>query len=80
MRLPQVVIVKKTLSSRYKNTPRPSNWDLRKEGLDEIESSDGSRLVLKSNGGQSTPQPGWKILLSKEESEGVYLWTLYGLT
>ena len=78
MKLPKSVVVGKTLSSRYSDGLRPMNWDLRCSVVEEVESVEGERFVLASEGGQSTPQPGWKIMLIHEHSEGAYYWTLQG--
>ncbi len=79
MKLPKFIVVGKTLTSRYGDGVRPQNWDQRISGVEEIESVDGVHFVLNSEGGQSTPQPGWKIMLLSEYSEGTYSWTLQGI-
>lgn len=78
MKLPKFIVVGKTVTSRYADCVRPQNWDQRIAGIEEVESIDGVRFVLNSEGGQSTPQPGWKIMLLSEHSEGAYSWTLQG--
>jgi hypothetical protein len=79
VKLPKFIVVGKILTSRYANGVRPQSWDQRSSGIEEIESVDGVRFVLNSEGGQSTPQPGWKIMLLSEHSEGAYSWTLQGI-
>lgn len=77
--LPRRVRVGEVLRSRYADSGRPLSWDLRKEGIDEIQSSDGEALKLFSDGGQSTPKPGWTILLTEGNPNTGYRWTLYGI-
>lgn len=79
MKLPKFIVVGKTVVSRYADGIRPQNWDQRVSGIEEIESVDGVHFVLSSEGGQSTPQPGWKIMLLSEQTEGIYSWTLQGV-
>ena len=80
MKLPKFIVVGKTLTSRYSDGIRPQTWDKRISGVEEVESVDGDRFVLNSEGGQSTPKPGWKIMLLSEHSEGTYSWTLQGIS
>ena len=79
---PKRVEIKSVLSPRYLEYPqggRPLSWDNRKEGVDEVELCDGSKLRLISDGGQSTPSPGWVLMLTSGSEESGYRWTLYGL-
>lgn len=80
--IPVLKLVKRVTSSRYQNIEnvRPESWDLREEGRDIIETEDGLTLCLWSDGGQSPPQPGWKIMISDGDSSTGYHWTLYGLS
>jgi len=83
--LPQRVTVGKLLSGRYSPGKRPVSWDERKEGRETIETIDGRVLHLASNGGQSTPDRNWELLLTRisqdsgESSEPAFIWTLYGI-
>lgn len=82
--LPRRVHVKKVISSRYSSGERPLSWDERVAGIEEIQAEDGELVVLFSNGGQSTPKPGWDILLtqphrSAQASQLALEWTLYGI-
>jgi len=82
--LPKRVVVAEVLSSRYEPGERPVSWDDRSPGLETIRDASGVQHQLYSNGGQSTPAPGWELLLTKEAStqaEGAQPleWTLYGI-
>ena len=75
------ILVSKVISSRYddlKGGGRPDNWDLRRSGVDIIQSAAGESLKLSCDGGQSTPHPGWVIMVTGGDSEKGYRWTLYG--
>ena len=69
---PRRVKVKEVLLSRYQvrgderytSGKKPLSWDERIAGIDEILTEAGERLKLFSNGGQSTPAPGWELLLT----------------
>ncbi len=82
--LPKRVTVSEVITSRYLPGTRPVSWDLRVPGFEVIRTTSGEEIVLASNGGQSTPAPGWQLLLTKEaQSETnnrVLEWTLYGVT
>ncbi|HQH27469.1 MAG TPA: hypothetical protein PLP17_08745 [Oligoflexia bacterium] len=82
------ITVKQVLESRYPAGKRPLDWEQRREGIEVIETADGERLCLFSDGGQSTPAPGWDLVLcgaSPEVPCGVgdkgpaFKWTLYGI-
>ena len=75
----KVIQVKKIISSRYNSEERPSSWDDRIAGIDQIESDDGQIYDLISSGQQSTPKPGWGILLQEQKPEG-FTWTLYSMS
>jgi hypothetical protein len=74
----RLVEIAQIVSSRYRNNIRPSSWGLRVEGIDVVITTTGETLSLKSNGGQSPPLPGWKILLRSIDNNNAYTWTLYG--
>jgi len=76
------VVVKEILSSRYQTTDRPVRWVERIAGIDKILTTSGQEVTLYSNGGQSTPETGWELLLTGPTTEnGVTAtsWTLYGI-
>ncbi len=85
--LPRKITVKKLINSRYKDGIRPISWDNRFSGIDKVITDDGEELTLLSDGGQSTPAPGWILMLTKNDSlqakDGTNLeglaWTLYGI-
>jgi len=58
---------------------RPDNWDERHSGVDVVRTSDGEVLKLLSDGMQSTPKPGWVIMLLDGNHEQGFRWTLYGI-
>lgn len=58
---------------------RPDNWDKRFGGVDVISLDNGETVTLVSSGQQSTPQPGWTLMLTAEKPGVGYEWTLYGL-
>ena len=87
---PRRVKVAKIIQSRYEPGKRPVSWDKRLEGIEQIKTADGEVIALFSGGSQSTPAPGWELLLT----QGIELdlttgdhaniacgtaWTLYGL-
>ncbi len=69
---PRRVKIKSVLRSRYESRgdgrflsgSKPLSWDERISGVDEVLTENGERLELFSNGGQSTPAPGWELLLT----------------
>lgn len=78
-KLPARVRVSKIVSSRYNDNTRPLVWDERKSGQDVIETQDGLKIALQSDGGQSPPKAGWTILLRSGDANQGYDWTLYGM-
>ena len=86
------VLVQEVVSGRYQGRPRPLSWDKRCAGIEKIVTSEGETLTLLSGGGQSTPKPGWELLLVRTAEEKDYqvqclkpteeqalTWTLYGI-
>lgn len=76
---PRKVVVASIVKSRYPQNRRPDSWDKRVAGADVVRTSDGSELILQSDGGQAPPQIGWVIMLTSGNHERGYEWTLYGL-
>jgi hypothetical protein len=85
------VCVAEVLSSRYGAVSngaqraegagdRPQSWDDRKTGIDVIRSLGGETIKLKSSPMQSTPKPGWVLVLTGGTYEEGYTWTLYGIS
>ena len=76
--------VSKVISSRYSAWPtspeRPDSWDERMSGCDTVEAEGGEVIRLASSPMQSTPRPGWVILLSDGDSKSGFTWTLYGIS
>jgi len=80
VKLPRRVKVAEVLKGRYQPGKKPLSWDERSAAVEQIRTVDGEQLSLFSTGGQSTPAPGWEILLTSEHQEpSGLLWTLYGL-
>lgn len=92
MKLPKKISIKEVVSSRYEVGQRPTSWDKRRAGLEVVKTEEGEVINLYSNGGQSSPHPGWELLLMKnvdytavaEQSENApsisaYTWTLYAV-
>ncbi len=77
--VPFQVEIDSVVSSRYPGHERPLNWDERVDGVDVVKTKDQKTLRLLSDGGQSPPQPGWKILVSSGDEAKGYKWTLYGM-
>jgi len=78
----RTVSIAKVLESRYPNHERPLSWDARIAGYDRVITTDGEQITLLSNGQQSTPEVGWKLMLTEEnmiDAVRAYSWTLYGL-
>ncbi|MCO6432338.1 MAG: hypothetical protein J5J00_15900, partial [Deltaproteobacteria bacterium] len=73
------VRVKELISSRYPNGVRPASWDYRTSGIDVVRDESGETLRLQSDGGQSSPKPGWIIVLTDGDAEHGFTWTLYGI-
>lgn len=69
---PRRVKIKSVIRSRYEargdgrftSGTKPLSWDQRLAGIDEVLTETGETLKLFSNGGQSTPAPGWELLLT----------------
>jgi hypothetical protein len=67
---------------------KPLNWDNRISGKDEVvvclESTcnncgtNTETITLNSLGDQSTPAPGWVLMLTEGSAETGYSWTRYG--
>ena len=77
--LPRLVVVKKLIEQRYPSGIRPADWDARREGLDTVESVEGHKITLLSDGSQSSPKEGWAIVLTTGDDQVGYRWTLYSL-
>ena len=77
--VPRRVVVRDIMISRYHEDGRPVNWSQRAPGTEKIRTIDGEEVTLRSAGGQSSPAPGWELLLTEEHPGGGYLWTLYGI-
>ena len=75
------IIVSEVLSSRYEPGERPVSWDKRFSGYDEVRTVEGETVRLLSDGGQSSPAPGWELLLTKPSPQDntAFQWTLYGI-
>ena len=63
-------------------------WNTRRPGIESIRTTDGETISIYSGGAQSTPAPGWILLLNGEKqinsetcsaSETAFSWTLYGI-
>lgn len=83
MELPHRVKVTKVTNGRYRPGQKPQFWEDRKPGVESIVLEDESEIPLYSLGSQSTPAPGWELLLNdKFEVEGkeCFGWTLYGIS
>ncbi len=91
LRISAKVCVADVVLSRYASTTRasyagsqrdarPSSWDERVEGIDVIRAVGGETITLKSSAMQSTPKPGWIIVLTGGSEQAGYSWTLYGIT
>lgn len=78
MKLPKKISVAKVISSRYEGD-RPANWDERYAGVDVITTYSGDTMTLVSTGQQSSPKPGWTLMLTAEQPGVGFQWTLYGL-
>ena len=81
----QRIVVQKVISGRYPSNIRPTRWDDRTAGVEKVISTSGEEIALFSNGGQSTPEIGWEILLmdtvtSPDAATSARAWTLYGIS
>lgn len=77
--IPVRLEVQRLVDSRYSDGKKPLSWDERREGLDVIQTVDGSLVKLFSDGGQTPPQSGWVIMLTDGNADQGYVWTLYGM-
>ena len=70
------------IEGRYAPGKKPLSWDERSAGVDKVRTTEGEELTLFSGGGQSTPAPGWELLLTGERNGDApaYSWTLYGIS
>lgn len=59
---------------------RPESWDKRKAGIDVVRTDGGATIKLYSSPMQSTPKPGWVIVLTGGSEHEGYSWTLYGMS
>ena len=76
------VSVAEVVSSRYvgaRGGDRPLLWDERRAGKDVVRIEGGETLTLQSSAMQSTPKPGWILVLTGGSQGGGYTWTLYGI-
>ncbi len=85
-KLPRRVQVLEVVQGRYAPGKKPISWDERTAGSDTVRTDTGELLYLTSSGGQSTPAPGWELLLTSEnpsrshtDNPPSYHWTLYGI-
>ena len=78
MKFPRKVDVKRLASGRYEDGNRPPNWDERIAGQDVIETSEGEIVVLKSDGDQTPPRAGWRLMLTSGDVTAGFTWTLSG--
>jgi hypothetical protein len=68
------------LAGRYQPGTRPVLWDERFPGVDRVITTSGETIDLLSEGGQSSPAPGWELLLTEELAGQGSRWTLYGIS
>ena len=76
------VTVKSVSNFRYSSgVYRPQNWDERKSGIETVVTECGKTLRLFCDGQQSTPQPGWVIVVDSKSvrDDGSLNWTLFGM-
>ena len=77
------VVVEEVVSSRYGGGDggvRPLLWDERRAGNDMVRIGGGEIITLQSSAMQSTPKPGWVLVLTGGSQGEGYAWTLYGIT
>lgn len=85
LNIPRRIKVATVIRSRYEPGERPVQWGDREAGEEEIQTDSGERIFLWSSGGQSSPAPGWELLLTEAHRSGttdqpdLYGWTLYGI-
>lgn len=81
----EVVKVVRVIKSRYAPGTKPLSWDARLSAVEEVEVACGAEnkiIQIFSTGGQSTPAPGWSLLLNycQESKDGkAAKWTLFGI-
>lgn len=76
------VCVAEVLSSRYgavSGGERPLVWEERRAGTDVVRLEGGKTIPLISSAMQSTPKPGWILVLTGGSLNEGYTWTLYGI-
>jgi hypothetical protein len=74
--------VKSVSNSRYSSgVCRPQNWEQRVSGVETVTTECGKTLRLFCDGQQSTPQPGWVIVVDSKSvrEDGSVNWTLFGM-
>jgi hypothetical protein len=77
------VCVAEVVSSRYGSARggyRPLLWEERREGRDVVRLEGGETVTLMSSAMQSTPKPGWILVLTGDSAQDGYTWTLYGIS
>lgn len=89
LKVPCTVQVCEVVTNRYGTAPvqgeaeyalnRPLAWEARREGVDVVTTVCGQTIALRSGGGQSVPQAGWKVYLTGGSATEGYTWTLYGI-
>lgn len=90
MKLPLRVKVVEVVKSRYQPGARPVSWNDRLGAIEQIKTEKGEVLNIFSNGGQSSPAPGWELLLTTQipsnnvnhlpdGSGPAFEWTVYGI-
>ena len=70
------------ISSRYGHFSagkRPLLWDERVDGREVVQVDGGEEVTLLSSAMQSTPRPGWILVLTGGSEREGYTWTLYGI-
>jgi hypothetical protein len=80
VKLPARIKISSVVSGRYAAGKKPVSWDKRVSGIDVCLDQDGTELQLLSSGDQSTPAPGWELLLTARNEDGQFNWTLYGVS
>ena len=76
------VCVTAVVSSRYGRFSagkRPLLWDERVEGREVVKVDGGEEVTLLSSAMQSTPKPGWILVLTGGSESAGFTWTLYGI-
>lgn len=78
-KFPCEVKVRELISSRYADNKRPIVWEERRAGIDLIRIDPDETLRLQSDGQQSPPEAGWRLVLCGGDEERGYRWTLSGM-